>query len=98
MLERIRLVLDPFFLFGRAGAAAQRTQSNIPPPRRRAFRSNGCQASHFRCNPSRMLVGPFTRFAANSVLPRLNIHPRRDFIPRNAFSRSCRTHTSHCNL
>ncbi|MBO4504707.1 MAG: hypothetical protein J5730_07865 [Bacteroidales bacterium] len=51
------------------------------PPRRRAFRSNGCQASHFHCNPSRMLVGQHTRFAANIVLPRPNILPRRDFFP-----------------
>ena len=43
------------------------------------FYCNGRQASHFRFNPSRMLVGPHTRFAANIVLPRPNILPRRDF-------------------
>ena len=69
-----------FFLFGRAGAAT----GMWLPPRRRAFRSNGRQASHFRCNPSRMLVGPRTRFAANTVLPRLHILPRRDFSPRTS--------------
>ena len=78
------------FFLGRAGAAAQATparrdgvrpcnhaRSQMPPPRRRAFRCNGCQASHFRCNPSRKLVECYTRFAASTAQPRLKGLPRR---------------------
>ena len=46
------------------------------PPSRRGTHSH---QNHFRCNPSRMLVEPHTRFAASNAHPRLNLLPRRDF-------------------
>ncbi|MBO4503768.1 MAG: hypothetical protein J5730_03015 [Bacteroidales bacterium] len=79
------------------GVPARRHKTQIPPPRRRAFRCNGWQASHFHCNPSRMLVGHHIRFAANNVLPRLNILPRRDFSPRAIHPRGCGARSSHLN-
>ncbi|MBO4504529.1 MAG: hypothetical protein J5730_06950, partial [Bacteroidales bacterium] len=89
-----------FFGGGRAGAAAQTTHviKYFVPPRRRAFRYNGWQASHFHCNPSRMLAGRQLHFAANIVLTRLNVHPRRDLSPRAIPSRGCGARSSHLKL
>ncbi len=46
------------------------------PPSRQGTHS---RQNHFRCNPSRRLVEPHTRFAASNAQPRLNPLPRRDF-------------------
>ena len=46
------------------------------PPSRQGTHSH---QNHFRCNPSRRLVEPHTRFAASNAHPRLNLLPRRDF-------------------
>jgi hypothetical protein len=54
------------------------------------FRQN-----HFRCNPSRMLVGRHSRFAANNALPRLMVLPRRDFPTHHPHSRGCSASRHH---
>ena len=46
------------------------------PPSRQGTHSH---QNHFRFNPSRMLVEPYSRFAASNLQPRLNVLPRRDF-------------------
>ena len=46
------------------------------PPSRQGTHSH---QNHFRCNPSRRLVEPHTRFAASNAQHRLNPLPRRDF-------------------
>ena len=52
------------------------------PPSRQGTNS---RQNHFRCNPSRMLVEPYTHFAASNEHPRLNLLPRRD-CPRTHLS------------
>ena len=46
------------------------------PPSRQGTHS---RQNHFRCNPSRRLVEPHTRFAASNAQHRLNPLPRRNF-------------------
>ena len=58
------------------------------PPSRNGIHS---RQNHFRFNPSRMLVGHYSRFAANNAQPRLMVLPRRDFphtVPFQGLQRS----------
>ena len=50
-------------------------KSQVEPPSRQGTHSH---QNYFRFNPSRMLVEPYTRFAASDPQPRLNVLPRRD--------------------